>query len=126
VLARPDVESEPEPRDAAADLGDNGDAGVGERQARAVRHGLALQFEPRPGDPELARLIEHTVWVNTEHAAYRRAESTRSLAYHVAVSVALALAPLASGSGGVQPFLTAFLAQWGEAVGAKSARPRRP
>jgi hypothetical protein len=124
-LARPDVESEPAPQnDSAADPGANGSESLGERQARAVRHGLTLQFEPRPADPELARLIEHTVWVNTEHPAYRRAESTHALAYHVAVSVALALAPLASGGGGVQSFLTAFLAQWGEAVSTRPTRSR--
>jgi hypothetical protein len=75
-----------------------------------------VQFEARPGDPELGRLIENTVWINTDHAAYQRAKSTRSTGYHIAVAVALALAPLATGGHGVQQFVTAFLAQWGEAV----------
>ena len=83
---------------------------------RGQRYGLSLQFEARPGDPELARLIENTVWINTDHAAYKRAESTRSTGYHIAVAVALALAPLATGGAGVQQFLTSFLAQWGESV----------
>lgn len=88
----------------------------GDSSARAQRYGLSLQFEARPGDPELARLIENTVWINTDHAAYKRAETTRSTGYHIAVAVALALAPLATGGTGVQQFLTAFLAQWGESV----------
>jgi hypothetical protein len=86
---------------------------------RGQRYGLSLQFEARPGDPELARLIENTVWINTDHAAYKRAESTRSTGYHIAVGVALALAPLATGGAGVQQFLTAFLTQWGDSVGAE-------
>ena len=93
--------------------------------ARGQRYGLSLQFEARPGDPELARLIENTVWINTEHAAYQRAEATRSTGYHIAVAVALALAPLATGGAGVQQFLTAFLAQWGEAVRAKAGQKPR-
>jgi hypothetical protein len=102
--------------------GGNGARGGGvahgtDATARGQRYGLSLQFEARPGDPELARLIENTVWINTDHAAYKRAESTRSTGYHIAVAVALALAPLATGGAGVQQFLTAFLAQWGEAVG---------
>ena len=96
-----------------------GDIGIGMRTARAQRYGLSVQFEARPGDPELARLIENTVWINTDHPAYQRAESTRSTGYHMAVAVALALAPLATGERGVQQFVTAFLAQWGEAVRAE-------
>ena len=89
---------------------------AGPRSGRGQRYGLSVQFEARPGDPELARLIENTVWINTDHPAYQRAESTRSTGYHIAVAVALALAPLATGDAGVQKFVTAFLAQWGEAV----------
>ena len=101
----------------------NGGGQRAEPGGRGQRYGLSLQFEARPGDPELARLIENTVWINTDHPAYQRAESTRSTGYHVAVAVALALAPLAAGGAGVQQFLTAFLAQWGESVrGSKKSR----
>lgn len=110
---------------AAADRASDGGGAAGARGARAQRYGLSVQFEARPGDPELARLIENTVWINTDHPAYERAESTRSTAYHMAVAVALALAPLATGEHGVQQFVTAFLAQWGAAVrGAGGARKR--
>lgn len=100
---------------AATDATD-GVGAAGARTTRGQRYGLSVQFEARPGDPELARLIENTVWINTDHPAYERAESTRSTGYHIAVAVALALAPLATGDRGVQQFVTAFLAQWGEAV----------
>ncbi len=105
---------------AGTDAASGSDGGLrSDATARGQRYGLSLQFEARPGDPELARLIENTVWINTDHAAYKRAESTRSTGYHIAVAVALALAPLATGGAGVQQFLTAFLAQWGESVGGE-------
>ena len=115
----PPAPEEPSERDAASDAHAAEENGGGLRaagNARGQRYGLSLQFEARPGDPELGRLIENTVWINTDHAAWQRAEATRSTGYHIAVAVALALAPLATGGGGVQQFLTAFLAQWGESV----------
>jgi hypothetical protein len=118
ALAPPAPEA-PSERDATADThaaDANGGGLRPEGTARGQRYGLSLQFEARPGDPELARLIENTVWINTDHAAYQRAEATRATGYHIAVAVALALAPLATGGAGVQQFLTAFLAQWGESV----------
>jgi hypothetical protein len=119
ALTTPPLMDAPLAGDSAADPGQSGAAAAGTRSTRAQRYGLSLQFEARPGDPELARLIENTVWINTVHPAYLRAESTRSTGYHIAVAVALALAPLATGGSGVQQFLTVFLAQWGEAVRLK-------
>ena len=119
ALAPPPAASPPPAPDATADPAHAGDAAAGAPRARAQRYGLSLQFEERAGDPEMARLIENTVWINTTHPAYVRAEATRSTPYHVAVAVALALAPLATGGTGVQQFLTVFLAQWGEAVRGK-------
>jgi hypothetical protein len=121
TLAPPAPEG-PSERDAGSDTLAAEANGGGLRAAgaaRGQRYGLSLQFEARPGDPELARLIENAVWINTDHAAYQRAEATRSTGYHIAVAVALALAPLATGGVGVQQFLTAFLAQWGESVRAE-------
>ena len=128
----PPVPEQPSERDTASDAHAT-EATGGLRAAgaaRGQRYGLSLQFEARPGDPELGRLIENTVWINTDHAAYQRAEATRATSYHIAVAVALALAPLATGGAGVQQFLTAFLAQWGESVrgekkGKAAGRRRR-
>ena len=74
---------------------------------------------------ELARLIESTVWVNEAHPAYRRAAASRSEGYHVAVAVAMALAPLAVDPAKEHGFVTAFLARWGEAIERRAGR-RRP
>jgi hypothetical protein len=98
----------------------------GERGARRPASlGLGIQFEDRPGDVEIGRLVESTVWVNEAHPAYRRAAASRSEGYHVALAVALALAPLAVEPEGEHGFVTAFLACWGEAFGRTAGRKRR-
>jgi hypothetical protein len=82
--------------------------------------GLAIRFEHRPDDGDLGRLVESTVWVNEAHPAYRRAVATRSEGYHLALTVAMALAPLAAEPAYLHGFVTSFLARWGEA--AKTGR----
>lgn len=96
---------------------------------RPTKLGLSIQFDSRPDDPELGRLIETTVWVNDAHPAYHRAAASRSEGYHIALSVAMALAGLAAEPLQERAFLTAFLSRWGESVGPrrrsrKRARPK--
>jgi hypothetical protein len=91
---------------------------------RPAHYGLDIQFEQRPEDVELGRLVQSTVWVNQSHPAYRRAIVSRSLGYHIALAVAMALAPLASEAANEHAFVTAFLSRWGEAVEGKSTRKR--
>jgi hypothetical protein len=119
-----------EPLDASAPRGTNGDGAatthVGSLatvpgRRRAARFGLLVQFESRPGDPELGRLVDSTLWINDAHPAYARAAASRSTGYHIAMSVALALAPLAVEPSAEHAFITQFLAHWG----GTSARPRR-
>ena len=93
---------------------------------RPTHYGLRIQFEDRPDDPEVGRLVESTVWVNQAHPAYRRAEASRSVGYHICLAVALALTPLAAEPVKEHEFLTAFLTQWGKALeGSKGQRRRR-
>ena len=80
---------------------------------RSARSAIVLRFEARSGDAELGRLVESTIWINEDHPAYVRAVESRSIGYHIALTVALALAPLAVGAAGEHAFLTQFLAQWG-------------
>ncbi len=94
------------------------------RERRPQRLGLAVQFEERPGDPEPGRLVESTVFINQAHPAYKRAVASRSEGYHIALSVALALAPLAVEPAKEHAFVTAFLSRWGEAL-SEARRPRR-
>lgn len=96
-----------------------------QRRRRPLRYGLNIRVEPRPGDPELARLVDSTVWVNEAHPAYQRAQASRALGYHVALSVAMALAPLAVPAADAHTFVTAFLARWGEAIDHHKAPGRR-
>lgn len=102
------------------------EAGVEPTKARRQpsRYGLTIQFEDRPDDPEVARLVESTVWVNAAHPAYRRAVASRSEGYHVALATGMALATLAVEPAKEHAFLTAFLAAWGEAVERRTPRDR--
>jgi hypothetical protein len=85
-----------------------------------------VQFESRPGDPELGRLVDSTIWINDAHPACTRAVASRSLGYHTALAVALALAPLAVEPNQEHAFITQFLSQWGSAeTGKRAARQRR-
>jgi hypothetical protein len=94
---------------------------------RPSRYGLAIDFADQPDRPELGRLVESTVWVNTAHPAYARAVASRAEGYHVALTVGLSLAPLAAEPGKSQEFLTEFLARWGESLGRdRRRRGRRP
>jgi hypothetical protein len=91
---------------------------------RPAHYGLDIAFDDRSDDAEIGRLVESTVWVNRAHPAYRRALASRSLGYHIALAVAMALAPLAVQPASEHHFVTAFLARWGEVVDKHSARSR--
>jgi hypothetical protein len=112
-----------EPAPGAAVLSAAGSGAAGPR--RPTRYGLAIDFEERADSPELGRLVESTVLVNTAHPAYRRAVSSRSEGYHAALAVGMALAAVAVEPSGAQGFLTTFLARWGEAV-SRDRRRRQP
>jgi len=83
---------------------------------RPARYGLAIKYASLPDDPELGRLVHSTVYVNDRHHAYLRAVASRSEGYHLALSVAMALAPLAVEAAQERAFVTAFLATWGRAA----------
>ncbi len=90
-----------------------------------ARYGLTLQFEDRPDDDEPGRLVDNTIWVNQRHPAFERASSSRSLGYHMALTVALALAPLAVTPSEEHLFVTRFLAEWGQAHAPRARRAAR-
>lgn len=121
-VGEPAGAEEPKPPAPAVAVAEAALAGRGRK--RPARYGLRLQFESRPGDASLSRLVESTVWVNDAHPAYRRAVASRSEGYHLALAVALALAPLAVEPGRAQVFVESFLTRWGEAAGGKKKRRR--
>jgi len=92
---------------------------------RPAHYGLDIQFDDRPDDIELGHLTESTVWVNRAHPAYRRAQASHSVGYHIALAVAMALAPLAVEAPYQHGFVSKFLARWGEAIEKPKARGRR-
>jgi hypothetical protein len=92
---------------------------------RPARYGLLLQFESRAADAELARLVDSTIWINDAHPAYTRAVVSRSVGYHTALAVALALAPLAVEARDEHTFITQFLAHWGGAQPTTRGARRR-
>jgi len=92
---------------------------------RPTRYGLSIDFAHRPDSPDLGRLVESTVLVNTAHPAYLRAVASRSEGYHAALAVGMALAEVAVEPAGARAFLATFLARWGEAVG-RDRRRRQP
>jgi hypothetical protein len=89
------------------------------RRKRPATLSLDIRFESLEGELALGRLIESTVWVNEAHPAFKRAVVSRAEGYHIALTVASALAPLAVEAPHVQGFVNRFLARWGEAAMGK-------
>jgi hypothetical protein len=105
---------------ARAETASTGPGGATVRgRRRPARYGLTVQFASWPDDVELGRLVDSTVWINEAHPAFTRAARSRAMAYHTALAVALALAPLAVDRADEHQFITEFLSQWG-AAGARS------
>jgi len=92
---------------------------------RPARLGLTIQYESRPDDANLGRLVESTVWINEAHPAYRRAVASRSEGYHLALTVAMTLSTVAVEPAQQHGFVTAFLERWGEAIGPGNGRRAR-
>ncbi len=92
---------------------------------RPTHYRLQIRFEHRPDESELSRLEQSTVWINEAHPAYRRAESSRSAGYHIALATAMALARLAVGPTEEHDFVTTFLAHWGKSIDKKPRKKRR-
>ena len=95
------------------------------RKPRPMRLGLGVQFEERPDDRELGRLVESTVLINQAHPAYKRAVASRAEGYHIALTVALALAPLTVEAAAEHGFITEFMARWGEVVAKPAGKGTR-
>jgi hypothetical protein len=117
----PSPAAEPPPKPEAADSSVTL-PGAARGPRKPARYALGIHFEEQAESSELARLVEAKVLVNTAHPAWRRAVASRSEGYHIALSVAMALAPLAADTRGMHAFVTAFLARWGEALGRDRRR----
>lgn len=67
-----------------------------------------MQFESRPDDSELGRLVDSAIWINDAYPAHARAVVSQSLGYLTALAIALALAPLAVDARDEHAFITAI------------------
>ena len=92
---------------------------------RPAHYGLDVQFHDRPEENDLGRLTESTVWINRAHPAYRRAQASHSIGYHIALAVAMALAPLAVEPARQYGFIQTFLSRWGETLDKPDKRKQR-
>jgi hypothetical protein len=110
--------SEPTPQDERVNGSSEPSAvlPMGGSTRRPAHYGLDIQFEDRPDDNSFGHLVESIVWVNRAHPAYRRALASRSIGYHIALTVAMALAPLAVEPAQQSNFLLSFMTRWGEAI----------
>jgi hypothetical protein len=86
------------------------------------RFAISIAYEARVDDPELARLGDRVVLVNNAHPAFRRAAELKSDRYHLALSVAFALASETVEEAQYRPFINDFLKRWGVARPARSRR----
>jgi hypothetical protein len=79
---------------------------------------IDIQFEELPEYSELARVVESTVWLNRSHPTYQRALASRAIGYHIALAVAMALAPFVVEPVNEREFVKSFMSWWG-----KKAKP---
>ena len=79
---------------------------------RPARYGLLVQFESRPDDSELGRLVDSTIWINDAHPAYTRAAARARRLPHRPDRCARARAARGRRAD-EHAFITQFLAHWG-------------
>lgn len=73
---------------------------------------LAIGFEENPSKTNLARMIENTIWINTNHPAYQKAKEENLEPYHIFLSLAWALSYFIEENHSPQEFISQFLISW--------------
>lgn len=74
--------------------------------------GLTIGFEENSGQPDLARIVQNTIWVNVLHPAYQKSKKERLEEYHILLCVAWALSNFIEEDRSPQDFISQFLASW--------------
>ena len=80
--------------------------------------GLKIGFEENSARPDLARMVQNTIWVNTFHPAYRKSKKEGLEEYHILLCVAWALSGFIEEDRSPQDFISQFLASWAGYEGA--------
>jgi hypothetical protein len=80
---------------------------------REKTSGLTISFEEN-FQPDLARIIENTILINTFHPAYKKAKNENSESYHILFCVAWTFSKFIEENRSPQDFISQFLAFWAE------------
>ena len=75
--------------------------------------GLKIGFEENSAQPDLARMVQNTIWVNTFHPAYRKLKKDGLEEYHILLCVAWSLSGFIERPRSPEDFISQFLASWG-------------
>lgn len=73
---------------------------------------LAIGFEENPSKINLARMIENTIWINTNHPAYQKAKQENLEPYHIFLSIAWTLSHFIEENRSPQEFISQFFISW--------------
>lgn len=109
-----------EPREETLHLRES-EGGEHSKTVRKKTPGLtiALQEFIEEGDPALGRIIENTIFVNTNHPAWKKATEERLDEYHIVLTVACVLSELIEQTHSPHEFISKFLASWGQSLQQK-------
>lgn len=83
-----------------------------EREKKKGVPGLTIGFEKNPAQFDLARIVKNTIWVNTAHPAYQKAQKENLEEYHLLLCVAWALSQFIEEDRSPQDFISQFFASW--------------
>jgi len=83
----------------------------GKKEEKKKTPTLTIGFE-KNNLPDLARMVESAILINTEHPAYQKAKKENSEEYHLLLSVAWALSQYLEEGHSPQKFISQFLASW--------------
>ncbi len=75
---------------------------------------LAIGFEENTSKTSLARMIENTIWINTNHPAYQKAKQENLEPYHIFLSIAWTLSYFIEENHSPQEFISQFLISWSD------------
>ena len=94
--------------------------GVGTK-IKTKKTGLELRFEELEISDSvipMGRLIEDTLYINTNHPAWHKAQAEGLAEYHIVITVAIILSQFLEAERSSQDFVSTFLCHWGRQYGS--------
>ena len=80
---------------------------------------ITLQEFTDEGSPLLGRIVENTVYINTDHPAWKKAVDEHLDEYHIVVTVACVLSEMIQEDRAPVDFINRFLSSWGQSLQQK-------